>query len=42
MPEKPTAATQSGVNTVTTSDGKTYTFPTPAAAAQFKQAAGIK
>lgn len=42
MPEKPNAATQSGVNTVTTSDGKTYTFPTPAAAAQFKQAAGIK
>jgi hypothetical protein len=42
MPEKPTAATQSGINTVTTSDGKTYTFPTPAAAAQFKQAAGIK
>jgi hypothetical protein len=42
MPEKPTAATQSGVNTVTTSDGKTYAFPTPAAAAQFKQAAGIK
>ena len=42
MPEKPNAITQSGVNTVTTSDGKTYTFPTPAAAAQFKQAAGIK
>ena len=42
MPEKPTVATQSGANTVTTSDGKTYTFPTPAAAAQFKQAAGIK
>jgi hypothetical protein len=38
MPEKPTAATQSGANTVITSDGKTYTFPTPAAAAQFKQA----
>jgi hypothetical protein len=38
MPEKPNAATQSGANTVTTSDGKTYTFPTPAAAAQFKQA----
>jgi hypothetical protein len=38
VPEKPIAATQSGANTVITSDGKTYTFPTPAAAAQFKQA----
>jgi len=29
-------------NTVTTSDGKTYNFPTPEDAAKFKQAAGIK
>jgi hypothetical protein len=28
--------------TVTTSDGKTYSFPTPEDAAKFKQAAGIK
>jgi hypothetical protein len=28
--------------TVTTSDGKTYTFPTLEAADKFKQAAGIK
>ena len=42
MGKKPTVATQNEVNTVTTSDGKTFVFPTPAAAAQFKQAAGIK
>jgi hypothetical protein len=29
-------------NVVVTPDGKSHTFPTPAAAAQFKKAAGIK
>lgn len=36
------STTKATSNTVTTSDGKVYTFPTPEAAAKFKQAAGIK
>ena len=36
--ETPAAA---GANTVVTPDGQSHTFPTPAAAAQFKKAAGI-
>jgi hypothetical protein len=35
------AAPAAGANVVVTPDGQTHTFPTPAAAAQFKKAAGI-
>jgi hypothetical protein len=35
------AAPAAGANVVVTPDGQTHTFPTPAAAAQFKKAAGL-
>ena len=38
----PTAAPATGGNVVVTPDGQSHTFPTPAAAAQFKKAAGIQ
>jgi hypothetical protein len=37
----PAAAPAGGSNVVVTPDGQSHTFPTPAAAAQFKKAAGI-
>jgi hypothetical protein len=42
--EQHSAGTSAGASstTVTTSDGKTYSFPTPEDAAKFKQAAGIR
>ena len=39
--ETPAAAAVTGANVVVTPDGQSHTFPTPAAAAQFKKAAGI-
>jgi len=38
----PTPTPAGGSNVVVTPDGQSHTFPTPAAAAQFKKAAGIK
>jgi hypothetical protein len=38
----PAAATEPALNVVVTPDGQSHTFPTPAAAAQFKKAVGIK
>jgi hypothetical protein len=40
-PTTPSPTPSAGGNTVTTPDGKTLTFPTPEAAAQFKKAAKI-
>jgi iron-sulfur cluster repair protein YtfE (RIC family) len=40
--EKPAAPSAGGGNSVTTADGKTYTFPNAEAAQKFKTAAGIK
>jgi hypothetical protein len=39
--ETPAATAVTGANVVVTPDGQSHTFPTPAAAAQFKKAAGI-
>jgi len=41
LPPKPSAAGAATSTSVTTPDGKVFSFPTPEAAAQFKKAAGI-
>lgn len=41
LPKRDDKKPAAGANVVVTPDGQTHTFPTPAAAAQFKKAAGI-